>query len=217
MEVIASLAEAHLPNGKQIGKYLRHLITPPKEKHNVPLFYRIPKIHKEPIKMRPIIPCHSAVQNPAAKYVSKMLKPIIQLAPSIIHGTKDLAIKLSKIQLSTHRKFYLITGNVVAYYPSIPIEKCIDITCEFYMEHYHNGVTPTDNTKLHKVHIFLRCLHVGNHELILRYKDKMYLQKCGLAMGVADSPDLANLFRLAFREKMQSFRRPINSLLWTLH
>ena len=197
MEVIASLAEAHLPNGKQIGNYLRHLITPPKEKHNVPLFYGIPKIHKEPIKMRPIIPCHSAVQNPAAKYVFKMLKPIIQSAPSIIHGTKDLAIKLSKIHLSTNQKFYLITGDVIVYYPSIPIEKCIDITCEFYMEHYHKGVTPTDDTKLHEAHIFLRCLHVGNRELILRYKDKMYLQKHSLAMGVADSPDLANLFRLA--------------------
>jgi hypothetical protein len=97
MEVIALLAEAHLPNGKQIGNYLRHLITPPKEKHNVPLFYGIPKIHKEPVKMRPIIPCHSTVQNPAAKYISKMLKPIIQSVPSIIHGTKDLAIKQNSI------------------------------------------------------------------------------------------------------------------------
>ena len=66
------------------------------------------------------------------------------------------------------------------------------------MEHYHNRVTPTDDTKLHEAHIFLRCLHVGNHELILRYKDKIYLQKRGLAMGVVDSPDLANLFWLAF-------------------
>jgi len=198
MEVIASLAEVHLHNGKQIGKYLRHLITPPKEKHNVPLFYGIPKIHKEPVKMRPIIPCHSTVQNPAARYVSKILKPIIQLAPSIIHGTKDLAIKLSKIQLSMSRKFYLITRDAAAYYPSIPIEKCINIVGAFYMEFYHNGIMPTDTIKLHEAHIFLRCFNVGNQELILRYEDKMYLQKQGLAMGVADSPNLANLFWLPF-------------------
>jgi hypothetical protein len=91
MEVIALLAEAHLLNGKQIGNFLWSLITKPKDRHNVPLFYGIPKIHKEPIKMRPIIPCHSAVQNPAAKCVSKMLKQIIQSVPSIIHGTKDIA------------------------------------------------------------------------------------------------------------------------------
>ena len=69
--------------------------------------------------MRPIIPCHSAVQNPAAKYISKMLKPIIKLVPSIIHGTKDLAIKLSKIQLIPNRKFYFITRDIVAYYCTI--------------------------------------------------------------------------------------------------
>ena len=68
---------------------------PPKEKHHVPVFYGIPKIHKQPVKMRPIIPCYSVTQHPAAKYVSKILKPIIQLAPTILHGSKDLVIKLS--------------------------------------------------------------------------------------------------------------------------
>ena len=67
------------------------------------------------------------------------------------------------------------------------------------MEHYHNGIMPTDTIKLHEAHIFLRCLNVGNQELILQYEDKMYLQKRGLAMGIADSPDLANLFRMVFR------------------
>ena len=55
------LAEVHLPNGKQLSNFLQHLITKPKEKYNVPIFYGIPKIHKEPVKMRPIMPCHSAV------------------------------------------------------------------------------------------------------------------------------------------------------------
>jgi len=39
MEVVALPAEVHLPNGKQIGNYLWHLITPPNRTHNVPLFY----------------------------------------------------------------------------------------------------------------------------------------------------------------------------------
>ena len=203
MEVIASKAESFLPNGKQLGNFLRHLITPPKAKHNVPLFYGIPKIHKEPVKMRPIIPCHSAIQNPAAKYVSKILKPIIQLAPTIIHGTKDLAIKLSTLKLQYGRKFYIVTGDVVAYYPNIPINKCIDIVCELYLQHYHNGQTPTDELKLHEADIFIECLHIANRELILQYEDTIYLQKRGLAMGVADSPDLANLFGwLVVRELM---------------
>jgi hypothetical protein len=209
MEIIASLAESFLPNGKQLGNYLRHLITPPKGKHNVPLFYGIPKIHKEPVKMRPIIPCHSAIQNPAAKYVSKILKPIIQSAPSIIHGTKDLAIKLSTLKLQHGRKYYIVTGDVVAFYPNIPIKKCIDIVCELYLQHYHNGVTPTDELKLHEADIFIQCLHIGNKELILKYEDTLYLQTRGLAMGVADSPDLANLFGWWFEDSCKVLSNPL--------
>jgi hypothetical protein len=177
MEIIASKAESFLHNGKQIGTYLRHLITPPKEKHNIPLFYGIPKIHKEPVKMRPIIPCHSAIQNPAAKYISKILKPIIKSAPTIIHGTKDLVIKLNTLQLQSGRKYFLVTGDVVAYYPNIPIEKCIDITCEVYMQYYHNGVMPIDPCKLREAEIFVECLQTGNRELILQFENTHYLQK----------------------------------------
>ena len=42
-----------------------------KEEYPVPRFYGIPKIHKYPVKFRPIIPCHSVVFNPAAKFISK--------------------------------------------------------------------------------------------------------------------------------------------------
>ena len=50
-EIVALLAEGCLENGEQIGKFLRHLITPEGETHIVPKFYGIPKIHKKPMKM----------------------------------------------------------------------------------------------------------------------------------------------------------------------
>ena len=74
-------------SGKMLNAYF--LSNKRKSKNGnfkVPQFYVIPKIHKTPVGMRPIIPCHSAVMNPAAKYVSKVLKPVIAKAPTIIHG-----------------------------------------------------------------------------------------------------------------------------------
>jgi hypothetical protein len=172
------------------------------EQHNVPLFYGIPKIHKTPVKMRPIIPCHSAIQNPAAKYVSKKLKPIIQSAPAIIHGTKDLAQKLSKVSIDKSRRWYIITGDVVAFYPNIPIEHCLDVVSELYSEFYRGGRMPTDRDELREDEFFLRCLRLGNTNLVTRFQDMFYLQKRGLAMGVADSPDLANLYGWFFERKV---------------
>jgi hypothetical protein len=70
MEVIACKADNLISDsGNQLGKFFRHRITVKGEQHVIPVFYGIPKIHKEPVKMRPIIPCHSAIQNPAAKYI----------------------------------------------------------------------------------------------------------------------------------------------------
>jgi hypothetical protein len=156
--------------------------------------------------MRPIIPCHSVIQNPAAKYVSKKLKPLIEAAPTILKGTKDLAIKLSKINLDTNRKWYIVTGDVVAFYPNIPLEYCLDIAAELYEEYVGK---PTTDEEYKAMRIFLLCLRTGNQNLITRYKDKVYKQKNGLAMGISDAPDLANLFGWFFERHCNVLGHPL--------
>ena len=80
-----------------LSEYFKHLITEPGKERHIPRFYGIPKIHKQPVKFRPILPCHSAIQNPAAKFISKMLKPLVAEARTVIHGSKDLMMKLSQL------------------------------------------------------------------------------------------------------------------------
>jgi len=151
-----------------------------------PKFYGIPKIHKTPIKMRPILPCHSAITNPCAKYVSKCLKPIINSIPSIIRGTKDFVTKLQGIKIPLDRKAFLVTGDVVAFYPNVPLGKALMNALKWWQRFSK----PKD---LLVEKLFIRCLNTGNRNLAFRFIDKYYVQKQGLAMGVADSPDLANL------------------------
>jgi hypothetical protein len=207
MELIALKAEPLLSDsGNQLGKFFRHRITVKGDQHVIPAFYGIPKIHKEPVKMRPIIPCHSAIQNPAAKYISKKLKPLIEAAPTILKGTKDLAQKLSKVNLDTNRQWFLVSGDVVAFYPNIPLEECLDITAELYEEYVGKATT---SEELREMEVFLLCLRTGNQNLITRYKDLVYKQRNGLAMGVADSPDLANLFGWFFERQVKILDHPL--------
>jgi hypothetical protein len=207
MELIALKAENLVSDsGNQLGKFFRHRITVKGEQHVMPVFYGIPKIHKEPVKMRPIIPCHSAIQNPAAKYVSKKLKPLVEAAPTILKGTKDLAIRLSKINLDSNRQWYLVSGDVVAFYPNVPLEQCLDITASLYEEYMG---APTTREELLELEVFLMCLRTGNKDLITRYKDLVYKQRSGLAMGVADSPDLANLFGWFFERQVKILDHPL--------
>src|ERR1700683_2529590 len=82
---------------------------------------------------------------------------------------------------------------------------CIDI----YLEHYHNDKTPTTDLGLHEAEIFIKCLQTSNRDLTLQYYNKMYLQKCSLAMGVADSPDLANLYGWFFERNNPTLNDPL--------
>lgn len=181
----------------------------------IPRFYGIPKIHKTPTGFRPIIPCHSVVDGPAGKFVSKLLKPLIEAAPSVLHGSKDLAIKLSKLTLDRNRKWFLVSGDVVAFYPNVPVDPAINIVYNRWLLHtfgtdeygLFGGELPQSTykradllDKRAKAEIFKECLEVSVRKLVCQYDNEFYLQLRGLAMGVAESPDVANLYGCHFEE-----------------
>ena len=87
----------------------------------LPKFYAIPKVHKNPIKAWPIPLCHSTLQNPVAKYLSKLLKLLIAKSKYIVNGTKEFTDKLWNLRLEPGQPFTLVSGDIVAFYPNIPI------------------------------------------------------------------------------------------------
>ena len=181
----------------QLAEFLRSKV-PDDEKvdPSVPRFYGIPKIHKTPVKMRPIVPCHSAPQNPAAKYVSKMLKPMLAERPFLLRSSKDLAQKLATLRVPRNKKIWLVSGDIVAFYPTVPTDRCIEIVKEWWLTFVGDSKSTAEK------HIFLRCLRFALRDLICDFMDETYLQVQGLAMGVVCSPDLANLYAAYFEEKV---------------
>ena len=204
----------------------------------IPKFYGIPKIHKTPTRFRPIVPCHSALQNPAAKFCSKMLKPLIESSPYILKGSKQLALDLSKLQLQRGRKFWLVTGDVVAFYPNVPVDQGIACVMELFEAHYdERPATPSDRSDLGIAEgppseaegrdyspcppgMLSQALNVALTNLILSYGNKTYQQVRGLAMGVACSPDVANLYGHYFEaqqipdlDRLAFYKRYIDDLI----
>ena len=121
MMTLASLAtklEGRWLGGAQLPGFFRSKITDMGARHHIPSFHGIPKIHKTPTGMRPIIPCHSAIQNPAAKFVSKLLKPIIDQASTILQSSRQFCNELSKITIANPNKVWFVSGDVVAFIPT---------------------------------------------------------------------------------------------------
>jgi len=59
--------------------------------------------------------------EPASKVVSKMLRPLYKKYPSILKGTKDLPQRLQHLKLSQQKKVFIVTSDIIAYYPNIPV------------------------------------------------------------------------------------------------
>lgn len=219
MRQIASRSAGGMSLSPQLPEFFRSMIpqdalsTRGREAFNwdrgtvIPTFYVIPKIHKNPVKARPILPCHSVVQGPAGKFVSKMLKPIIKSAPYIIHGSKDLALKLQKLSLpaakfdgGTLKHLYFVSGDVVAFYPNIDVRVAHNAACEKFVrwlaETDEDWVTEDNVGDL--AWLFRESLEAADSDLVCKFQGKFYRQVRGLAMGVASSPDLANLYGLIF-------------------
>ena len=215
---LADMVDDHLFLSElKVNDYFRSKVPEAGEEIIYPQFHGLPKIHKKPTGFRPIIPCHSVCFNPAAKFVSKELKPLIKAAPSIIHGTKDLFTRLSQLHLEPRRKFFFVTGDVVAFYPNIPLKKCMNIITTMYQDWLFNKSENTDipmlnpnslENNLVKLEIFKRAIEIGNMQLITQHGDKYFEQLNGLAMGVADSPDLANLFGVYHEERSDILNHP---------
>jgi hypothetical protein len=80
----------------------------------------------------------------------------------------------------------------------------------YMVDHYYpdwviqegeNGVTFTES-QWAKVDVFQRMFDIANLELVMRFQDQLFVQRKGLAMGVASSPDIANLYGAYFEESI---------------
>ena len=129
-----------------------------------------------------------------------------------------MAKKLSQLHLDPTRKAFFVTGDVVAFYPNVDWAICKKIVRSLLLDSfiatwddrpdYQRGPLSANEIRWEK-EIMFECLDVGNEDLILQFGNKLYRQKRGLAMGVADSPDLANLYGWWFERQVNIHTDPM--------
>jgi hypothetical protein len=112
----------------------------------------------------------------------------------VLKGTKQLAIDLAQASISPYQKKFLVTVDAVAFYLSLPLDRTIDLCIEIYHLKYPN--LPDEEHD-----IFAHAIWLANYDLLCEFNGVVYYhQKQGLAMGVACSPDIANLWGAYFED-----------------
>ena len=144
------------------------------------------------------------VSGPPTKLLSKMLKPALEATPTLITMSKQVTDKLLEIRIPKGKRAFLITADVVSMYTNIPLDKLAGV-CERAI--YKHSRTPSDSL-FARIELSRRLCDIANSLLIFEFQEgdhsDFYHQVKGLAMGVACSPDLANLYMAEYEQHMPS-------------
>lgn len=166
----------------------RYIVERTKQCDTLPKFYALVKLHKgtnTPLQPRPIIAAHDSPTSAVSTWLSHALVPVVQRMPTYIRDSSHL------IELLRSRTFpdgaRVFTGDVAAMYPNMRPQETINNTMEALSIAYNGQMPPW--TKL--VPRAIQLLYDYNY---FTYKDEMYLQNQGIAMGSNASAPLSDLY-----------------------
>jgi hypothetical protein len=176
----------------------------------IPLFNGLPKIHKTPWAIRPIVPCHSVIQQPASQMLSIILKTFLPRFPQILVSSKHLCRDIEGIvnprlrslsKPSWRNKVFICSADIGGFYTNVNIQDCSVRLRSLAREVYSD----TDRGD-EKAQLVTDLFHAQQDTLIFRVKtlkeNWLVAQRDGLAMGMDAAPDIANLYAATYEKEL---------------
>ena len=176
----------------------------------IPLFNGLPKIHKTPWAIRPIVPCHSVIQQPASQMLSVILKTLLPRFPWILVSSKHLCRDIEGIlnpklrmlsKPSWRSKIFICSADIGGFYTNVDIQDCSVRLGKLAEKAYGD----TDRGE-EKVRLITDLFHAQQDTLIFRVKtlseNWLVAQRDGLAMGMDAAPDIANLYAATYEDEL---------------
>lgn len=195
---------------KNIARFIEEQVgSVMKKEFAVPEFHGLPKVHKNPWKIRPIVPMHSWVSTRLAMVIHYYLNPLLVHFPWISISsrtfTKDV---LSHSKGKTHPR-HLVTADVVGMYTNIRTDTLLELLRKFLR---------MIGWELDLIIFIENATRFVNDSVIFQFDNRWYWQENGIAMGAACSPILANIYMGVWEklnripQKFEFYRRYIDDV-----
>jgi hypothetical protein len=179
--------------GSEILSLDRYLSNFQDNTTQVPKFHCLAKIHKTPIKGRPIAGAVNWLTTGISALLSYKLRDIVKNLHSVVQDTRQLIRNLEGISLSDSD--LLVSVDVEALYPSmdqdITINAVRSLTATHFSEAQHNWLI--DATQFVLKNSFVE------------FNGQIYHQIKGMAMGTNAAVELANLYVYFLLEERKKF------------
>ena len=159
----------------------------------LPEFYILPKLHKTPVKGRPIVASQSWVTTPLSAWCSHKLNVVMRKLPSVLPDTPELQCRLQRLQFYHGEPVTIFTADVESLYTSIPIYAAIEAV-------RHLAGPLLDEPEL--LRPLLECVKFVLENNFFNFDGTTYHQIKGLAMGTPLAPPVANIFMAFLEERM---------------
>jgi hypothetical protein len=159
----------------------------------IPEFHAIPKVHKKPWALRPIVPSHSWVTSRLSEVVDHLCRPILAHMTWVVDSTKSVVATLDKVRIEPGKNVWICTGDVVAFYTNINASQCAKTVAkawEFFQ--------PESKINARTISQMIRFVMDNN---LFSFQEDIWKQLNGLAMGTSCAPVLANIYAAFFERR----------------
>lgn len=151
-----------------------------KNSHRTPIFYGMPKVHKTPLKFRPVVSCVNSFTSIFSTWLDFRMKQILHLIPSYIKDSTALLQQINILHLPTGSK--LFTADATSMYTNIKTDIGIRALNALLTQHKESSDPhfPKD--------FFLTTMEIIMNNNIFMFGDTYWLQLKGTAMGTPAAP-----------------------------
>lgn len=173
--------------GDVIGKDKVDYITVHLDKcrHPFPFFYQLYKIHKKPLKTRPVISGCGSLLHPLGHWIDEQLQPVARSMPSYFKSSYVLKEELLALRLPPNA--VLFTADATSMYTNIDTTHALAIIGDYIDEH-------EDEFPNLEPEPLKKALDLVMRNLICVFGDLYFRQKKGTAMGTPPAPPWATIY-----------------------
>lgn len=161
----------------------------------IPQFYLTFKVHKTPLKTRPVVSCINSPIEYYSKWLDVYMKKLLPLSRTYLRDSTQVLKELAALgNLPPNAK--LFTADAISMYTNIDIQHALQVF-RCYFTDFADEIPDDFPTEP-----FLAILEIVMTSNIFQFDDTYYRQKDGAAMGTGSACMLATLY-YALHERME--------------
>ena len=157
--------------------------------------YILYKIHKKPLKTRPVCSDCASITHALGKWIDEQLQPIFKAQETYIKNSFELKLELEDLVLAGNVS--LFKYDAIAMYVNINTDACLE-----ELSGYLHDPRTREAFPHYEPAMLMDAIELVMRNNIMKFGDIFALQIQGVAMGISPAPPIASIFYSIFEARM---------------